>query len=119
MVNLNEPLEISLEALDAFRRQSRARLPKPRSIRVGVRGGACSGLQYVVQFDDEKPGEADVEWFPEGWNEVTSFIVDKRSMLYLSGCRIVWISTLMKQGFDFENPHETSRCGCGHSFDVK
>jgi len=45
--------------------------------------------------------------------------VDKKSVLLLSGSRVNHTKTLMKEGFDFENPNEASRCGCGHSFSAK
>lgn len=109
------PIEFSSEALEAFKRQSLKRQPTPRAVRLGVRGGACSGLQYSIAFDDEPVRIGDTEWCA---GDVT-FVIDKKSLLYLSGSRIVWTKTFMSEGFSFENPNEASRCGCGQSFSAK
>lgn len=123
------PIEFSGEALEAFRRQVRKASPAVNAVRLGIKGGACSGLQYVIEFDYGDAREADVEWNPTGWDELTyrgpgqfhavTFRVDKKSQLYLSGSRVTYTKSLMKEGFDFENPHEAARCGCGHSFSAK
>ncbi len=123
------PIEFSPEALEAFRQQVRKASPDVNAVRLGIRGGACSGLQYVIEFDYGPVHMGDTEWNPTGWDELTyrgpgslhavTFRVDKKSILYLSGSRVTWRKTLMKEGFEFENPHEASRCGCGHSFSAK
>lgn len=112
------PIEFSNEALGAFRDQARKAQQGLRAVRLGVKGGACSGLQYVIEFDynDARPG--DIEWSPPDWDGLP-FRTDKKSVLYLSGTTVTWTKTLMKQGFEFENPNEASRCGCGHSFSAK
>lgn len=84
------------------------------SLRLGVHGGGCSGFSYVLQFDDEPPRQNDVSWCVGG----ATFVVDKKSLLYLTGSRLAWRNTLMRTGFEFENSKESSRCGCGHSFGV-
>jgi len=125
---MSGPIDFSPEALEAFRKQVHNAATPLKGVRFGVRGGACSGLQYVIEFDygDARPG--DIEWNPAGWDErghhhgqdyTIMFRIDKKSVLYLSGSRVTWTKTLMKQGFDFENPNEASRCGCGHSFSAK
>jgi iron-sulfur cluster assembly protein len=125
---MSGPIEFSPEALEAFRLQVRAACTPLKAVRFGVRGGACSGLQYVIELDygDARPG--DIEWNPPGWDEpghhhgqdyTVMFRIDKKSLLYLKGSRVTWTRTLMRQGFDFENPNEASRCGCGHSFSAK
>jgi len=98
---------------------------------LGIRGGACNGLQYVIEFDYDVARPADVEWNPQGWDELTyefrdygkllpvTFRVDKKSVLYLTGSTVDWKSTLLKSGFEFENPNEANRCGCGSSFSAK
>lgn len=113
------PIDFSPEALEAFWARCMKRDPLPRAVRLGVRGGACSGLQYVIEFDDGPIHMGDTEWSPDGWGSVVSFRVDKKSILFLSGSRVTWHKSLMKEGFEFENPQEASRCGCGHSFAVK
>jgi iron-sulfur cluster assembly protein len=106
-------IEFSPDALGAFKQQLAKR--PARGIRLGVKGGACSGMQYVIQFEDDPPRAGDNEWTVDG----VTFFVDKKSALMLSGSTVNWTKTLMKQGFDFENPHEASRCGCGQSFSSK
>lgn len=114
---MSAPIEFSREALEAFRVKVNAGHPK--AVRFGVRGGACNGLQYVIEFDYDAVKPTDIEWWPEGWNGSVSFRIDRKSALLMSGSRVTWKKTLMHEGFDFENPQEASRCGCGHSFSSK
>jgi iron-sulfur cluster assembly protein len=106
-------VDFSESALGAFKRQLEQR--PARAIRLGVKGGSCSGLRYVIEFEDAPPRAGDNEWVVDGM----AFVVDKKSALYLSGSTVTWSQTMMKQGFDFVNPHEASRCGCGASFNTK
>jgi iron-sulfur cluster assembly protein len=108
-----QPIDFSGEALCAFKRQLEKR--PAVAIRLGVRGGACSGLQYVIEFDDLGPQHHDAAWSEGG----VTFLVDLKSLAYLRGTRVTWSKTMMKEGFDFENPNEQSRCGCGKSFAAK
>jgi iron-sulfur cluster assembly protein len=96
------------------------------ALRVGVRGGGCSGFTYVLEFADGPPRERDlvfryaVERKPEDESdpgEVRVFC-DKKSIVYLSGTALDWQKTLMYQGFKFKNPQEKSSCGCNESFAV-
>lgn len=121
------PVDFSPEALEAFRNQVR-KASGVRAIRLGVRGGACNGLQYAIEFDYGDVKSGDIEWNPTGWDEMgyhhgqmynITFRVDKKSVVYLSGSTVVWHKSLMREGFEFKNPNETSKCGCGHSFNVK
>ena len=85
------------------------------SLRLGVRGGGCSGFNYVIEFSDDTPRERDYVYDFDGLR----VLVDKKSLIYLAGSVLDWESTLMQQGFKFKNPREASSCGCGHSFTVK
>jgi iron-sulfur cluster assembly protein len=85
------------------------------AVRLGVRGGACSGYTYVIQFEDEPPRERDYVYEADG----VRFVVDKKSFVYLAGSMLDYEQTLMFQGFKFRNPQEASTCGCGHSFTVR
>ncbi len=109
------PVEISPEALEKVKEQRAKRTVPGGALRLGLKGGGCSGFSYVIQFDDNPPGPKDLSW---QLDDVT-FIVDKKSALYLTGSRLGWKKTLMATGFEFENPKEASKCGCGHSFNVK
>ena len=85
------------------------------AIRLGIKGGGCSGFSYVIQFEDDPPRERDRVYEADG----VRFIVDKKSLIYLAGSALDYERTLMFQGFKFRNPNEATSCGCGHSFTVK
>ena len=87
-------------------------IPEGYGLRVGVRGGGCSGMSYILGFDRER--EHDVSFDLEG---VTLYI-DKRHGLYLMGTTIDYHDGLDARGFTFENPNATQTCGCGSSFGV-
>lgn len=85
------------------------------AIRLGIRGGGCSGFSYVIEFADDPPRERDRVFEFGG----VRFYVDKKSLIYLAGSLLDYERTLMFQGFKFRNPQEASSCGCGHSFTVR
>lgn len=82
-------------------------------IRLGVKGGGCSGFSYVIQFEN-LPESRDLHFEIDG----VHILVDRKSILYLNGCTLDWEKSLMLQGFKILNPNEKSKCGCGHSFTV-
>lgn len=82
-------------------------------LRVGVRGGGCSGFSYTLDLT-ETAGESDETW-PQHGIEV---ICDPKSALYLDGTKVDFKDELMGRGFVFSNPNATSSCGCGSSFSV-
>ena len=89
-------------------------------LRVGVKGGGCSGFSYVIEFSDDPPRTGDrVLEFTEDGKDTVRVFCDKKSIIYLGGSVLDYEKTLMYQGFKFKNPQEASRCGCGHSFTVK
>jgi iron-sulfur cluster assembly protein len=110
---------VSAKAVDAIRTNLTKRGTPESAIRVGIRGGGCSGFNYVIEFDDEQPRKGDIvlEFEEDGKSRVRVFC-DKKSILYLGGSILDWEKTLMFQGFKFKNPQEATRCGCGHSFTV-
>jgi iron-sulfur cluster assembly protein len=81
-------------------------------LRVGVKGGGCSGMTYVLGFD-EKQAEDEVYEF-----EDVKFIMHKSHGLYLYGMEIDWQGGLNSRGFTFTNPNASKTCGCGSSFAV-
>jgi len=100
----------------AFARQKLEKRGTPgAAIRLGIKGGGCSGFSYVIAFEDEAPRERDRVFEVEG----VRFVVDKKSLIYLAGSALDFEKTLMFQGFKFRNPNEATSCGCGHSFTVK
>jgi iron-sulfur cluster assembly accessory protein len=80
-------------------------------LRMKVVGGGCSGLQYQLSFDDQTDDHDTT--LEKGGVRV---IVDEKSALYLMGCQLDYVDTLMEAGFKIENPNAKSTCGCGQSF---
>ena len=85
---------------------------KSQSLRVGVKGGGCSGMTYVLGFDQKV--ENDEEYDVDGFK----FIMNKAHGIYLMGMQIDWQGGLNSRGFTFTNPNATKTCGCGTSFAV-
>jgi iron-sulfur cluster assembly protein len=81
-------------------------------LRIGVKGGGCSGLSYILGFDNK--GEKDREYEVDG----VRFIMEQAHELYLAGMQIDWENGLNNRGFTFNNPNASSTCGCGSSFGV-
>ncbi len=81
------------------------------AVRVGVKGGGCSGLTYTLDFDSRKT-KFDLEYESEGMK----ILVDKKSPLYIKDTEIDWSYSLMDRGLKFNNPLAKSSCGCKTSF---
>ena len=87
--------------------------PTTSFIRVGVKGGGCSGLSYLLDFDSElKPGDQEFE------DKGVKIVCDKKSLLYLLGTELDHSDGLNGKGFEFRNPNAQRVCGCGESFSV-
>lgn len=82
-------------------------------LRVGVKGGGCSGFSYTLDITETKT-DMDEEWDCDG----IKVICDSKSNLYLEGTTIDFKDELMGRGFVFSNPNATSTCGCGSSFNA-
>ena len=112
---------VSSKAATAIRAALVKRGTPDAALRVGIKGGGCSGFSYAIEFADDPPRKGDtvLELAVEGEDGVTVRVYcDKKSILYLGGSVLDYEKTLMYQGFKFKNPQEASRCGCGHSFTV-
>jgi iron-sulfur cluster assembly protein len=83
-------------------------------LRVGVKGGGCSGMSYVFAWEKEARTGDEVFDGPDG----TQIFVDKKSYLFLKGCVLDYDTSLMSKGFVLSNPNAKSSCGCGSSFTV-
>ncbi len=104
------------DAAVAYAKEKLAKRGTPNAaIRLGIKGGGCSGFSYVIQFEDDAPKARDYLYEADG----VRFIVDKKSFVYLAGSVFDFEKTLMFQGFKFRNPQEATSCGCGHSFTVR
>lgn len=86
-------------------------IPDTAGLRMGVKGGGCSGFSYVLGFD-EQARETDVVVNSNG----IRVFIDEKSLPYLSGATLDFQDGLSGKGFTFENPNATRTCGCGHSF---
>jgi iron-sulfur cluster assembly accessory protein len=83
-----------------------------KKLRIGVKGGGCSGLSYVLGFDDVQEGDVDFEI------DGIPCTMNKNHELYLYGMQIDWQDGLNSRGFTFRNPNASNTCGCGSSFAV-
>ena len=81
-------------------------------LRVGVRGGGCSGFQYALAFDSERSGDTVFE------DHGLRILVDGPSLPYVRGAVVDYVESLQGAGFKVENPNVIAACGCGSSFRV-
>ena len=84
-------------------------------IRIGVRTTGCSGLAYTIEYVDKYEAEHGVTNFAQKDFVV---LVDDKSLVYLDGLTMDWVRNGLNEGFDFINPNERDRCGCGESFRI-
>ena len=82
-------------------------------LRLGVKGGGCSGLEYLMDFDVQKDGDKIFE------KDGAKVIVDPKSMLYINNSVLDFAESLQGSGFTLKNPNVKSSCGCGHSFNTQ
>lgn len=105
-------LELSEAAAKQVKELKRAQnLPDNAFLRMGVKGGGCSGMSYLLEFDTEL-GPHDKEFEVDG----IKVVVDKKSYLYLNGTTLDYVTQGLTGGFTFVNPQAKSSCGCGTSF---
>lgn len=110
----NYTITVSAKAAEQVKIQLTERGTPDGFLRLGVKGGGCSGFTYVIRFEDDPPKTKDLVFEMEG----IRVIVDPKSILYLNESVLEWEKTLLKTGFKLLNPHEKSTCGCGVSFSV-
>lgn len=105
-------ITITKTAAERIRLQLEKR-KKGLGIRIGVKTTGCSGLAYVLEYVD-KVFEGDHIFEAEG----VHVYVDGKSMVYMNGLEMDWVRNGLNEGFEFRNPNEKDRCGCGESFRV-
>ncbi len=105
-------LALSEKAVKQVRELKQAQsLPEHVFLRMGVKGGGCSGMSYSLEFDTEM-GPHDKEFEIDG----IKVVCDKKSYLYLTGTTLDYVQQGLTGGFTFVNPNAKSSCGCGTSF---
>jgi iron-sulfur cluster assembly protein len=106
-------IEISEKAAQHIRTLSVQKGTPAGGLRLGVKGGGCSGLSYFI---DWAAGPSKLDHIVE--RDGARVFVDPKSAKFLQGTTIDWQQTLMQSGFVFKNPNVKSACGCGESFSV-
>ncbi len=108
------PIVLTEKAVAEVRKIMEANsIPESYGLRVGVKGGGCSGLSYTLGFDAEKrEGDKVIE------QEGIRLFIDSKSLFYLMGTNLDFTDGLNGRGFVFNNPQATKTCGCGSSFGV-
>jgi iron-sulfur cluster assembly protein len=91
---------------------SQAAVDPTAGLRVGVRGGGCSGFQYALAFDEQRDGDTVFE------DKGIRLLVDRASLPYVRGSIIDFVDGLQGAGFKVDNPNVVAACGCGSSFRV-
>ena len=113
-VQYEQEIKITTKAAQEVKKiREENNIPENFGLRVGVKGGGCSGLKYSLGFDgEEKEGDTIIE------QEGIKLLVDGKSLFYLSGTELDFTDGLNGRGFVFNNPNATKTCGCGESFGV-
>ncbi len=109
----NAPVNFTANAIAEVKRlMKEPGFDQSKLLRVGVKGGGCSGMTYILGFDDKS--EKDLQYEVEG----VPFIINPSQEMYLTGMQINWTDGLNSRGFTFDNPNASTTCGCGTSFAV-
>lgn len=105
-------IQLTKEAVAEAKRMMAKENKSNVGLRVGVKGGGCSGLSYFLDFDQKKEKDYELEF------DGVKVLVDPKSDLYLNGTTLDYVDTLQEKGFRFVNPNASKTCGCGESFTV-
>lgn len=110
---LTKPVTITAGAILEIRKLMNAEgFNTTQKLRIGVKGGGCSGMTYVLGFDQATDKDSHFEIDGIGC------IMDKSHEMYLYGMQVDWQDGLNNRGFTFKNPNASTTCGCGTSFAV-
>lgn len=105
------PVTFTADAVEEIRNLMKAEgFDNKQYLRVGVKGGGCSGLSYVLGFDEKLEGDEVFEF------EGIPVVMNTGHQMYLFGMQIDWLNGLNNRGFTFNNPNAAKTCGCGTSF---
>lgn len=111
--NLIQITDKALEEIQAlYQAESQSNTEPLQGLRIGVKGGGCSGMSYKLAFDQQAPNDyvLDVTGVP--------IFIDPKSAIYIKGMTVDYQGGLEGKGFVFINPNATNTCGCGESFTV-
>jgi iron-sulfur cluster assembly protein len=109
------PIELTEKAASEVRRIiAEQNLPEKLHLRLRVVGGGCSGFQHKLDLDPAVNDKLDETFEIHG----ISVVIDKRSLLYMSGVKVDFHDDLNKRGFSINNPSAKTTCGCGSSFSM-
>jgi len=106
-------VRLTPKAVDMAKQALRKRGTPEAALRLGVRGGGCSGASYAIEFADKIRDRDNVYVFGD-----LRVVIDPKSLVYLRGSVLDYEVKLMQHGFKYQNPNEQSSCGCGESFSV-
>jgi iron-sulfur cluster assembly protein len=106
-------ISVSDRAVQEIKKAAGMRAAPPKGLRVGIRGGGCTGFSYMFEWSDSEPRPEDkVLAYEEGKVRV---FVDPKSYVFLDGSTLDYATTLMARGFKWLNPNAKGTCGCGES----
>ncbi len=104
-------IQLTPKAIERIRQVFARQGVEGGGLRLGVQGGGCSGLSYLVRFEPKsRPTDQVLEF------DGVKVFVDPKSLLYLDGMTLDYKESLMQSGFVFDNPNAKKSCGCGTSF---
>ena len=106
-------VRLTPKAVDMAKQALLKRGTPEAALRLGVRGGGCSGASYAIEFADKIRDRDNVYMFGD-----LRVVIDPKSLVYLRGSVLDYEVKLMQHGFKYQNPNEQSSCGCGESFSV-
>jgi iron-sulfur cluster assembly protein len=106
-------IQVTEKAIAAIKTAASKRQTLPKGLRVGIRGGGCTGFSYLFEWSDaEARAEDRVLSFENG---TVNVFIDPKSFTFLDGSTLDFVSTLMSSGFKWVNPNVKSTCSCGES----
>ena len=114
MVSTNSSITLTPKAADKVKKQL-AKRGHGLGIRLGVKTTGCSGLAYVLEYVDTEPVTRDQFVYESLGVKVW---LDGKSLAYLNGVTVDYVRNGLNEGFEFGNPNERDRCGCGESFRI-
>lgn len=106
-------VDVTPRAVEEIKKAAAKRAKAPAGLRVGIRGGGCTGFSYLFEWSDDEPRAQDkVLAFEDGRVRV---FIDPKSYVFLDGSTLDYATTLMARGFKWVNPNAKGTCGCGES----